>query len=93
MKKELLNELENYFYSERYEEMPQYRTEYIDDRVVKWLEGKGISKKEYVCSDIEDAITQGEVAAERQGFFRGYEYCLTMLGILVGGGGTVNGEY
>lgn len=38
-------------------------------------------RKDPIWGKLEYAIAGTELAHERQGFLRGYEYCLTMLGL------------
>ncbi len=38
-------------------------------------------RKDPIWGKLDDAIADTEVAREWQGFLRGYEYCLTMLGM------------
>lgn len=81
MNEKLRKELERYFYSDDYnlaEDSEEIKAAYEAYR--KELEAVVKQDEGLFCS-LENLIGSSEVAYEKRGFLRGYEYCLAMMGL------------
>ncbi len=88
MNQALQQALERYYYNDDYGKLPEsegikeaHRAYYEKLEPLRHREKK-------LFYELEDLIGTSEVEHERQGFLRGYEYCLTMLGLSNRGGGV-----
>lgn len=78
LNKVLMKELIQYFYDDDYDKECGEDVNKAHDEVFNLL-GE-LSDSTY--SPFEDAVMSLEVERELQGFLRGYEYCLTMMGLM-----------
>lgn len=81
LNKVLRKKLESYYYNGEYGNLPDgLDVANAHGKIYGLVEGLGLDYDEF-C-EIEDAISRTEVESELQGFLRGYEYCLTMMGLM-----------
>lgn len=81
MNERLKEELDRYFYNADYGLLPQNQDVTEAHEVYNNMLDALREQEDPTFSKWDDVIADTEVAHERQGFLRGYEYCLTMLGL------------
>lgn len=81
MNEALKKELERYYFSNDYGLLPQNQDAIKAHEIYNKMIDTLRERKDPTWGEWDDAIAETEVAHERQGFLRGYEYCLTMLGL------------
>ncbi|MCI8646759.1 MAG: hypothetical protein HFE76_08155 [Firmicutes bacterium] len=81
MNEALKKELERYDWNPDYGLLPQNQDVIKAHETYNSMINTLRERKDPAWRQWDDAIAETEVAHERQGFLRGYEYCLTMLGL------------
>lgn len=81
MNETLKKELDRYYYHSDYGLLPQNGDVKEAHKKYNQMIGSLKEQNDPTWGEWDDAIAETEVAHERQGFLRGYEYCLTMLGL------------
>lgn len=89
MNKTLIKALEEYFYSNAYDDRPDSdEIHEAQKEFYELIDPIRETDSKLFCA-IESAVGMSEMFCQKQGFLRGYEYALTMMGMNNTSGGGI----